>query len=306
MKFVCWLVVALLAYSAQNLIAQESQRGLLACKNADTPNFLAPPISKVENYYQQLIEAEGPNARYRASDLALQKYGCDKEEYSAKLYNLLAEEAILMQDYETAKLYYDKVLATNFVDDYFAQGLIADRAKLTALVGLRNIAMAEENYETALIFHQNYVDSLQKDWTVIAQRNKLEHDKIFATCYQQLGRSEQAIQYLMPYAFGNVNQSYGAIDKQAIDYLTDLLRTKYPKKVYKKYLTTVANQIYTEQKNGRVYFYLKVLENKIYFQNDSANFGYRSARDETLIGQGVAHYQRKLLNSYFYQSLLQR
>jgi len=293
--------VAFLAITTQHLVAQE--RGLLACETADTPDLLSPPISNIETYYKELIAEDGRNERYRASDLALQKYGCEKEEYSAKLYNLLAEEAFLMQNYEEAKLYYDKVLATEFVSDYFAQGLIADKAKLTALVGLRNIALEERDFETALVFHQSYVDSLQKDWRSIADQNKLEHDKIFARCYQSLGKSEQAIKYLMPYAFGAVAGTYGTIDKDAIDHLTALLRTKYPKKVYKQFLNNIATQIYAQEQDGSVLFFLQVLDNKIYFQNDSANYKYRVAKNPSLVGQGVAHYQRKLLNSYFYQSL---
>lgn len=293
--------VAFLAITTQHLVAQEM--GLLACETADTPDLLSPPISNIETYYKELIAEEGRNERYRASDLALQKYGCEKEEYSAKLYNLLAEEAYLMQDYEEAKLYYDQVLATEFVSDYFAQGLIADKAKLTAMVGLRNIAMQEQDYETALVFHQSYVDSLEKDWKSIAAQNKLEHDKIFARCYQALGKSEEAISYLMPYAFGAVAGTYGTIDKGAIDHLTDLLRTKYPKKVYKQFLNKVATQIYAQEKDGKVLFFLQVLDNKIYFQNDSANYNNRVAENPSLMGQGIAHYQRKLLNSYFYQSL---
>ena len=124
--------VAFLAITTQNLVAQEM--GLLACETADTPDLLSPPISNIETYYKELIAKDGRNERYRASDLALQKYGCEKEEYSAKLYNLLAEEAFLMQNYEESKLYYDLVLKTEFVSDYFAQGLIADKAKLTALI----------------------------------------------------------------------------------------------------------------------------------------------------------------------------
>lgn len=293
--------VAFLAITTQHLVAQEN--GLLACETADTPAFLSPPVSNIETYYKELVAKDGQNARYRASDLALQKYGCDKEEYSAKLYNLLAEEAFLMQNYEIAKLYYDKVLATEFIADYFAQGLIADKAKLTALVGLRNIAMQEEDFETALIFHQSYVDSLEKDWKSVAAQNKLEHDKLFARCYQSMGQSEKAISYLVPYAFGAVAGTYGMIDKEAIDHLTDLLRTKYSKKVYKQFLKNVATQIYVQETNGAVIFFLQVLDNKIYFQNDSANYNYRVAEDPTLMGQAVAHYQRKLLNSYFYQSL---
>ena len=301
MKLFCFLVLAAMAFPPQNLLAQGQ---LLACNGADSPHFLAPPKVEIQEYYEQLIAQYGSNDRYRACELALERYGCKNEEYSAKLYNTLAEEALLMRNYEQAKWHYDKVLKTDFEPGYYTEGLVAERAKLTALAGLRTIGMEEKDFETALYFHKRYVGILEADWPEIAQRNKLANDKIYATCYQFIGASEKAIAYLMPYAFGAVAGTYGEIDKQAVDYLTELLRTKYPKKVYKRFLNNVANELYTEVKDGQVLFYLQVLENRIYFQNDSANFCYRAAADEQLIGEGVAHYQRKLLHSYFYQSLL--
>lgn len=298
-RFLVLLSCGLVAFN--NMVV--AQDDLLAYQATDSPAYLAPPSITIQEYYNEHIAKYGPNDRYRAAELALQKYGCQQDEYAAKLYNLLAEEAVLMQNYEQAAIHYNKVLTTTFNANYYAGGLLAERAQLDALAGLRNIAMQEQEYAEALQYHKRYVDSLQMNWGDLAHRNKLKNDKIFATCYQSMGQSEKAIAYLMPYAFGAVAGTYGYVDKEAIDHLTELLRTKYPKKEYKRFLNTVATQIYSEKKEGRVLFYLQVLENRIYFQNDSANYEQRAAQDETLVGQGVAHYQRKFLNSYFYQRL---
>ena len=65
--------------------------------------------------------------------------------------------------------------------------------------------MAEEDYAVALEWHSQYVAILTKDWKLLADRNRLANDKVFATCYQRLGKSEKALSYLMPYAFGAVS-----------------------------------------------------------------------------------------------------
>lgn len=283
-----------------------AQDALLSCNDSNTqdaPTYLAPPTVEIQDYYNALIDKYGSNDRYRAAELALQKYGCKQEEYAAKLYNVLAEEAVLMQDYEQAKVQYNQVLTTSFEAGYYTEGLLAEKEQLKAYAGLRNVAMAENDYAVALEWHNQYVDILTRDWKLLAKRNQLVNDKIYATCYQRLGKSEKALSYLMPYAFGAVSGTYGAIDKDAIDYLTTLLKTKYPKKQYKWLLNNIANEIYAESKDGVVQFYLKIFENKIYFQNDSANYAQRVAHNGQIMGQAIAHYQRKLLNSYFYQSL---
>lgn len=283
---------------------------LFYCANAQAQNYLASndaliaqlPDSPqtIQAYYEELLQKYGNNDRYRACELALERYACNEEEFAAKLYNILAEEAVLMQDFENAKTHYHKVLGTNFKPDRYMQGLVAERAKIDALMGLRNIALQEKNYTLALSYHQNFVDSLQLHWREIAQQKQLENDKIFATCHQFLGDSEKAIDYLAPYIFGK----FGDFDKEIVDYLADLLRTKYPKKEYKKFLTEINHKIFAEQHQGRVRFYLEVFYNKIYFQNDSANYEERVALDENLKGEAIAHYQRKLFNSYFYHALL--
>ena len=135
-------------------------------------------------------------------------------------------------------------------------------------------------------------------------RNKLANDKIFATCYQKTGKSQKALELLAPYAFGISNSEYSGIDKEAINHLVELLKSKYSKKDYKSFLKEINFQIFSEQKQGKVHFYLKILEDKIYFQNDSANYQYRVANDEQLLGQAKAHYLARLFNSYFYQRLV--
>lgn len=299
MKLSLVVLIAFWAMSFQQVFAQN----YLATNDADTPHLTNIP-TEVQDYYEQLIAQYGQSERYRASELALQAYACNKEEFCAKLHLILADEAILMQNFEEAKAHLEEVVATDFVPNRYTEGLVAEQSKLKALAGLRNIAMAEGDFLTALDLHIRYVDSLELNWRELAERNQLDNDKIKATCYQSLGKSEQAIACLAPYAFGLAGEFYGTIDKEAIDYLTELLRTKYPKKEYKRLLSMVGKQIYTEEKGGKVLFFLQVFENKIYFENDSANFEWRAAADANLIGEGVAHYQRKLLNSYFYQSLV--
>lgn len=272
--------------------------------NAANSEELPTEPSSIQDYYQQLLQKYGINERYRLSELALQKFACNKEEYSSKLYILLAEEALMMRSFDQATTYYQLVLTTAFEPSPYTGGLIAEQAKMQALTGLRTIAIEQANYAAALKFHEQYMDSLKLNWKELLQQNRLTNDKIEATCYQLMGESEKAIACLSPYAFGIAGEFYGEIDKTAIDYLTNLLRTKYPKKDYKRLLGTLGKQIYAEQKDGRVLFYLQLFENKIYFPNDSANFGQRVTSNEYLMGQAIAHYQQKLFNSYFYQSLV--
>jgi hypothetical protein len=264
-----------------------------------------PAIPPSEQVYTALLAKQGPNARYRAAEQALDECQTPKAEFCAKLYNLLGEEAYLQHNYPQAKYYYQQVLNSTFEDDYYQEGLLATRMRLNALVGLRNMAMNEAQYDTALVWHDYYVDSVYSYMGHESQRYQQDIDHVYARCYQQLGESEKALAHLMPHAFGS---SSGALEyslnKPMVDALTDLLRTKYPKKAFKRELQQIATAIYSEEKEGRLRFYLRIFENKIYFRNDSANFSYRVANNPQLHGQAIAHYQRKLLNSYFYQSLL--
>lgn len=294
MRDLCFLLIIL------GLQTNAFAQNYLAANDAVQCSTLADNPQPIQIYYEELLEKYGRDDRYRACELALERYASNEEEYAAKLYNILAEEAVLMQDLEMSKTYYQTVLQTNFKPDRYTEGLVAERAKIEALAGLRNIAMQEKDFGKALQYHQSFVDSLDGGWSEIAQQSQLKNDKIFATCYQMLGESEKAIDYLAPYIFGRA----GDFDKEIVDYLADLLRTKYSKKEYKKFLNQINHQIFAEQKDGRVRFYLEVFYNKIYFQNDSANYEERVAQDETLKGEAIAHYQRKFFNSYFYQALV--
>ncbi|MFK7799758.1 MAG: hypothetical protein AB8E82_20050 [Aureispira sp.] len=276
--------------------------------SATTAQVLGPPaVPLSEQLYTTLLQEQGANARYRAAEQALNHCEAPKVEFCAKLYNLLAEEAYLEQDYPLSKYYYHQVLETPFENDYYQEGLLATRMRLNALVGLRNIAINETKYDTALVWQDAYVDSLEDYMGREMQRYQQDIDYTYARCYQQLGESEKAIEHLVAHAFGSPSGALEfSLNKAMVDALTNLLYTKYPKKVYKRKLQYIATAIYTEEKEGRLRFYVKIFENKIYFRNDSANYSYRVTKNPQLRGQAIAHYQRKLLNSYFYQSLMKQ
>jgi hypothetical protein len=276
--------------------------------HAAIAQVLGPPaVPPSEQLYTTLLQKQGPNARYRAAEQALHHCETPKAEFCAKLYNLLAEEAYLEYDYPLSKHYYHQVLETAFEDDYYQEGLLATRMRLNALVGLRNIAINEAQYDTALVWQNAYVDSLKSYMGREMQRYQQDIDYTYARCYQQLGESERAIEHLMPHAFGSPSGALEfSLNKAMVDALTNLLYTEYPKKAYKKELQHIATAIYTEEKQGQLRFYVKIFENKIYFRNDSANYSYRVSKNPQLRGQAIAHYQRKLLNSYFYQSLMKQ
>lgn len=284
------------------LAAQAPNNGAATVQVVSTPT--APPS---EQLYTSLLQQQGANARYSAAEQALNHCEAPRAEFCAKLYNLLAEEAYLQNAYQRSKYYYHQILETPFENDYYQEGLLAARMRLNALVGLRNIAINEKQFDTAVVWHNLYVDSLHNYMGRETQRYQQEIDRIYAICYQNLGESEKAIDYLVPHAFGSPSGSLEfSLNKSMIDALTDLLRTKYPKKAYKRELQYIATAIHSEEKKGRLCFYLKIFENKIYFRNDSANYSYRVTKNPQLHGQALAHYQRKLFNSYFYQSLMRQ
>lgn len=293
--FVLWCCIA------TALTAQTQNKPVLL------PVFDPPAAPLAQQTYNTLLQEQGPNARYQAAEQALNHCEEPKAEFCAKLYNLLAEEAYLENSYEQSKYYYHKTLTTDFEEDYYKEGLLAAQMRINALVGLRNIAINEGQYDTALVWHGQYVDSLQDYMGSEAERYQQDIDQVYAVCYQKLGKSEKAIDHLTPHAFGSPSGAFEfTLNKAMVDALTELLRTKYPKKAYKKELQHIATAIHSEEREGRLYFYLQIFENKIYFRNDSANYSYRVSKNPQLHGQAIAHYQRKLLNSYFYQSLMRQ
>lgn len=303
MKYLmCWfLILSLPVYGSY---AQIAYAQTVAQATPSMESTFPDNRAEIEEHHQSLLAEMGRNGRYEAAAQTLDAYECSEQEYIAKLYLILAEEAVLTQDFSLAAHYYQLILDINFKPDYYTEGLVAIQARIKALAGQRNIALAQKEYAKALDYHQSYEDSLTVHYPLMAKRLRLDIDKTYATCYQRLGRSEKALHYLMPYAFGSASNMYSSIDKEAIDHLTSLLRSKYPKKPYKEFLRTIDQHIHSRREGNRVKFYLQVLNNELTFQNDGANFERRAAQDERLIGAGVAHYQRKLLNSYFYQSLL--
>lgn len=262
------------------------------------------PVS-MQDYYQQILRQEGgKQLRYKAAAWTLEKYQDSKEEYSSYLYNLLAEEATIHQEWEKAKCYYQQVVMTGYVANSYTEGLLAEEQKIIALRGLRTIALQQKDYQKALDWHQQYVQFCEDGWTYILESNQLKDAIWLANCYQQMGSSEKAIEALAPYVFGTSSGiGYSQIDKKAVDHFVQLLQTKYPKRIYKKMLLHLTNKIYWEEKGDKIYFYLQLLDNKVYFPKDGANYPIRMAQNEQLSGQAIAHYQRKLMHSYFYQSL---
>lgn len=268
----------------------------------------AQQVIAMQDYYQQFLQQEGgKQLRYKAAAWTLEKYKDTKEEYGSYLSNLLAEEATIQQEWEQAKCYFLQVVETDYVADSYTEGLLAEEQKIIALRGLRNTALQQKNYQKALDWHQEYVQFCEDGWEYILENNQLKDATWLAGCHQQMGNSEKAIEALAPYVFGTPSSiGYSQIDKQAIDHFVQLLQTKYPKRVYKKMLLNLTNKIYWEERGDQIYFYLQLLDNKIYFPRDGANYPIRMAQNEQLSGQAIAHYQRKLMHSYFYQSLLKK
>ncbi len=264
------------------------------------------PSSALQKHYSALLQKYGRNYRYRAAEMTLNQFENTKEEYSSKLYNLLAEEASLQQNFARAKTYYNKVVTMDFEADYYTEGLLSEQEKIKALVGLRNIAMQEKQYLVAIDWHQKYQAMLKNGWLPLLEQNRLRDDKILATCYQYSQQSERAINLLAPYAFGLASAQSSQIDKAAIHHLVDLLQSKYSKKDFRKMKKNIAKQIMFLEKEGRIYFYLSILQNKIYFANDTANYPRKLTQNKNLKGQAIAHYQRKFRNSYFYACLMKR
>lgn len=269
--------------------------------------LVEPPSSElsVQEQYQSLLARHGRNDRYRAAAQVLSQQGAERPEYCAKLYSLLAEEALLEQRFEVARQHYEQVLVGDFVPDRYTEGVLLARVQLDALAGMRRIALEQAQPDSALYWHQRYVDSLHSFAPREQDRYRVSNDKWFAICYQQMGESERAIAYLAPHVLGAHQGWEGALDKEMVHWLVDLLRSKYGKKAYRKFLEDLAMGIQCEYTDQGARFYLQIWENRVYFENDSANYQARVAANPQLAGQAVAHYQRKLFNSYFYQRLLE-
>lgn len=291
---IIWLILCLVGMNSVALYAQP---------------FDKPPSKNeltVQEKYQYLLERNGRNDRYRAAAQVLSTHqGATRPEYCAKLYSLLAEEALLEQQFSAAKQYYKQVLEGDFVPDRYMEGVLLARVQLDALAGMRTIALATARPDSALYWHQRYVDSIQRFAPREQDRYRVVNDKWFAICYQEMGESEQAIAHLAPHALGGRQGWNSGLDKEMVQWLVELLRSKYGRKAYRRFLEKMALGIHCEYREEGAHFYLQIWENRVYFENDSANYRDRVAANPQLSGQAIAHYQRKLFNSYFYQQLLQ-
>ncbi len=279
---------------------------LITCANAQNQvvDFKEFPEMKTQVYYQSLILHKGNQYRYKAATQTLNEYPDSKDEFTLRLYNLLGEEAVLENQLDKAICLYTQTLNSPYENSYLSEGLLAEQELIKACKALCQIAIMQEDYHNALAYHKQYIARLQDGWDDILEQNQLDIDKIFALCYQHLGKSEKAINHLTPYAFGFTSIGGSEIDKPSIEHLAELIYTKYPKKAYRKMLQNITHQIYHEEKGDKLYFYLQIFDNRIYFKNDSQNYPLRAAANEYLVGEAIAHYQRKFRNSYFYRCLV--
>ncbi|MCP4441106.1 MAG: hypothetical protein GY810_19450 [Aureispira sp.] len=283
--------------------AQDSKESIFS-QSPKELNLDAPKSSHIREYYYNYLNNYGQDQILGACEAALEAYGEENEEYATKLLNLLARNYQLTYQLDEAKTYYKRVLETEFKKDYYAEGTIASREKLVALAGMREVAMLEKDYSTALGYHQQYTQNLYAEYKELYLRNQSRNDKFLALCYQKMGKSEKAIETLIPYAFGKGVHAGGGLDKQMVDQLAELLLTKYPKKALRKLLPIIHTEIYGETTKNEVRFYLKMFDNKIYFPQDTYQYHTKIKEGQAIEGQAVAHYQRKLCNSYFFQRLV--
>lgn len=280
-------------------LAQDSKESLF------TPTQESTKSSQIEEYYHDFLDTYGQDQLLNACEAALEVHGVENEEYAAKLLNQLARNYQLLYQLDEAKSYYQQVLDTDFMADYYAKGMIANRQKLVALAGLRAIAILEEDYSLALNYHQQYCEQfLEKEGKELYLRKQIQNDKILAFCYQKTGQSEKAIDCLAPYAFGKGIDAGGGIDKQMVEQLAELLLSKYPKKALRKLLPIVHTEIYAETVQEDTRFYLKIFDNKIYFPKDAYQCSAKVKNGQVVEGAAIAYYQRKLCNSYFFQRLV--
>lgn len=217
-------------------------------------------------------------------------------------WNQQGQEAQLLYDLSRARKHYQRSIAVELdSSDYL---LVQEQLK--ALKGLRAIAILEEEYTEALQYHDTYMNLLEFQNSYVYNNLKPLNDKIKASCLQQLGQSQAALELLANYAFGKGVTAGGGIDKSIIDYLSELLMSKYPKKSLKQLLPNIQQQIKLEDTGNGIDFYLQFYEDKIYFPKDSYKYGERIAQGQVQVGEAIAHYQIRLSNSYFYQQLVQK
>lgn len=294
--------------AALYLVAYALSTTLTLAQSPDAEVTWTPPptVPTVQEQYRAALARDGQNARYRAAEEVLNNQCQDEQdEYCAKLYTLLGEEALLSQNLFLAKQYYLQVVNGTFIPDVYMEGTLLARVELDVFSSLRQIALIEGEPAQALVWHQRYVDSLHSYAPREADRYRVANDKQFAICYQAMGKSEKAMAHLMPHALGAHQGWESDLDKEMVGWLVDLLRSKYGKRAYRRFLEDLTFGIKYEPSPEGARFYLIIWENRLYFDNDSANFKERVAANPQLASQAIAHYQRKLLNSYFYQRLLQ-
>lgn len=272
----------------------------------DTPHNLTNDLSP-RAYYEDLVENLGDQHEMEACELTLEKYDqADADEYLAILWNKLAKEAQLMQNHEKATGYYSRVVEAKYKNDTDAALLVVEKQQSIAWRSLRDMSFEQEDYTQAIHFQDKYVDHLNKTNPRQYKNQRLHIDKFYAQAYQAQGKSETAIQHLAPYTFGYASEGWSGLDKNVVDYLVELLKTKYTKKEYKRFLSEIHHAIQGKTVNGEMQFYIQILANEIPFQQDSKNYHTKVPMGVVSKEQAIAHYQNKLFNSYFYRKLMEK
>ncbi|MCH2045084.1 MAG: hypothetical protein MK212_13280 [Saprospiraceae bacterium] len=228
------------------------------------------------------------------------------DEYQAISWNNMAKDALLKQDYKRAAAFYRQVVEATYLKHTDAASLVIEKQQSIAWRNLRNMSFEQKEYAAAIHFQDNYIHHLQITNPRQYKNQRLHIDKFYAQAYQAQGKSETAIQYLAPYAFGYASEGWSGLDKPTVDYLVELLKTKYTKKQYKRFLSDIHHVIEGEMMDGEMQFYIKILANKIPFQHDSKNYHTKVPMGVASKEQAIAHYQNKLFNSYFYRKLMEK
>lgn len=268
---------------------------------AQIPDQELPEVSITEKrddteaYFKRLLEKRD---LLQAAELALQRYGCEKEEYSARLLRHLATEARLQQDFNRAEQLYFRILNDSFQLHAYYEGVLLIQERLNALIGLREVRRQQGRTERALHFHQLYESQMYEHFPQKAKENRQQFAKTRAELLAGQEDWEAALQCLAPYALG---EAQAGIDRELIEALVQLLATKYSKKDYRKGLRQLEQSIRYAPSEKQFY---------LYFQDTAlplrpVRFDYAELIEagKATEGEAKAYYYRQIRNSYFYAAL---
>lgn len=274
---------------------------LLGSTAAQIPDQELPEIAVTEKrpdtevYFKQLLERHD---LLQAAELALERYGCEREEYSARLLRHLATEARLQQDFGKAEQLYLRILNDSFQLHAYYEGLVLLQERLNALVGLREIRQQQGRHDRALHFHQLYESLFYEHFSEQAKSNQQQFAKTRAELLAAQGQWEAALQCLAPYALGH---AYGGVDQELVDALVQLLSQKYSAKEYRKGLRQLDHYLRYEASEKQ--FYLDFHDTALPLRPVRFDYPQLIEAGQATVGEAKAYYLRQLRNSYFYAAL---